>query len=237
MRYHQRLSCLATFAGVVYAAPAMALNLVAPIGAANGCHPCVGGDLALSDMDYEMDDAAFGGDDDFSVDRTLLTGEIAYALSPRVDLLGQAGFIADSDIDGVDPDGKGFIVGVGVRGLAYQSGRMRVSPYGLLSYQSESYDDDDYNVEMTTHDLHVGGVVSFAVNDVVHPYGGVELVPISDGEVEVSVGRVDFSEDVEREDPLNLKVGSEFLLDALTMRAEATVIGESTMLASVGSRF
>lgn len=216
-------------AGLLASPSALAQMFTDPLSVA-GPRTQVAGVFSSSDIEYE--DA--GGTAD--IERKILGVEMAKGLSSAIDGFAQFGLIMDSSVDNFKDDGKGYTFGLGGRGLVHREATFRVSAYGAFTYQSEEFKGDNYEVDLTTYDLHGGGVIGFAATPKVMPYGGLDLVLLSDGEFKVkSKGRGTSKDDIERDNMVNFKLGSLFTLTSAIFRAELTIIGEKTFTLAAGT--
>jgi hypothetical protein len=220
---------MATFA----TSKAAAQTLVDPVMASGREKVRAGGYFGQAKITYE------GHHDDFDIERTILGGDVAYGATPDVDVYGLLGFIAKTEVEDLDDDGKGFLFGFGVRGRVYQQGRLRSSVYGQLVWTNEEVDGSqgatDYSLKISTQALHVGGIAGFAVAQRFMPYAGLEIVPYNDGEWRYKPkGGGGSKEDIDRDDILNLKFGAEVGFGQSTaVRAELTLLGETTFVAGI----
>ncbi len=183
--------------------------------------------LAFSDVDYD-NEKAYGNT---TIERTILAGSFAMKASSDFDFMGQFGFIMDSEFEGVDKDGSGFMFGAGIRTDVFPEGRAKVNAYGLFNYLSEKYSDIDLDVSII--ELHLGATMNYALNYKFQPFFGLELVPFSDGEAKMG----DYSGDFERDDLFNLKFGATMNLDKVNLQASLTAMAEQTFALSALMRF
>jgi hypothetical protein len=224
---------LAPVALALVAGRAAAQTLTDPTMASGRERVRGGGYFAQSKITYE------GHHHDFDIDRTILGGDVSYGATQDVDVYGLLGFVAKTEVEDLDDDGKGFVFGFGVRGRVYQQGRLRASAYGQLVWTNEEIDGSqggiDYDLKISTQALDVGGVAGFLVTQRFMPYAGVEIVPYNDGESKYKpkAGGSD-KEDIDRDDILNLKFGASVGFgQSASARAELTLLGETTFVAGL----
>lgn len=189
------------------------------------------GVFVSSEIEYESDDS------EFDVERKILGIELSHGVSREVDVIGQAGFIMDTEVERIDEDGDGFLFGGGARFEIAQSGSLRLLGFGLLSFQTEEIKDGSFKLELDTHELHTGVVSAFHISRTIIPYAGLDIILFDDGEAKASNGNFSSEDDVERDDMFSLKLGANLDLASVTMRPEVTILGEQTFLFAVGAFF
>ena len=192
--------------------------------------------LVNSSIDYEYDH------DSGDIKRKTIAFDLGHGVSDKMDAFGQFGFIFDDeakvfDAGGFSPEGKGFMFGGGVRGLAYRLHQVDLHGYGLFNYTSEEFEDKNGGVKITIkqhiYDFQGGLVGKYQINSDAAVYGGLELVFMSDGKADVKVSGGGTSDsDVERDDKMNLRVGAIFDVSSFAIRPELTLMGEETFMIS-----
>jgi|GEM_PF-3109033 len=220
------------------ASQAQAQMLANPTTVAEQGRAVGGGGFTVSKIEYD-----FSRDRD--VRRKILHGDVGFGLVHGMDLFGQVGFSFDSDIEDVDLDGKGFIIGFGPRFAVHQAGSLKVTAYGLLNFTMEEYEGEsgtsDIECDVDVTDLHLGGMATFAANNAVKPYGGLEIILNSDGDskCKVKVGSATASDknDAERDDQLNLHAGANILAGGLIVRPGLILAGETTFTLGIQTFF
>ena len=194
-----------------------------------------GGGFSVSTIEYD-----FGRDVD--VERKILFSEAGFGLARNLDLYGQLGVIFDSEIEDVDYDGKGYMIGLGARFMVHQANGLKVTAYGLLNFTMEEFEGENMSVDVSCDvditDLHVGSTVSFAANDTIRPYGGLELILSSDGDTKCRFksgsATATSKNDADRDDRLNLHAGLNFQASSsLIVRPALILAGETTFVISV----
>jgi len=180
---------------------------------------------------------------DGEIKRRYLFGGLALGVNDVVDLVLCGAFILQSEIEFFDHDDSGFIVGGGLRSRVWQRGSSALHAYGQVSYVDEDYGREPIlgelaNIEESTTGVEVLIGALYATSfDALTLYGGVEIVPYSDGELDIRVsgaGAADFFDetatiDLEREEIVSIKLGGEVQLGSVRLQADATLIGEQTI--------
>lgn len=194
-----------------------------------------------SDVDYDAG----------NLERTFISGSYSLPQSDKLNLFafGQFGF----DVE----DGDGFIFGGGAKGpLAFSSGtNINLHWYSQFAYLSEDYGtENNVSQKGSGYEILLGLVSVHSLDSNLTVWGGLEIIPLSDLEVEVvgtftgreefnladvqlgkaipSTGTVEF----ERDDMLGLRLGAEYgsLSFSLSLMNETTVmIGYRKPLGSV----
>lgn len=212
--------------------PALAQMIVDPAYTNGDNNSSVAPVLQASEIEYN------GHYEDFDIDRTILGVEFSMGVAPVVDIFGDVGLIAKTEIEDWDDDGQGFTLGAGGRGVVWSNHLLSVVVYGLYDYQRESFEGHrggrGWKFKMETWELHGGGTCTWLATPKVHPYAGVDHVLVDDGEGRSTYDGIagTAKTDIDREDIINLKVGSHFLLGKAILRPEATIMGERTITAS-----
>ncbi len=169
--------------------------------------------LSIAEIEYEAD---LGGDSD--VDRFILGIGGVYGLNEFLDIYLELGYTLEAELDS-GPDDTGFVVGTGIKGVVYRQDRFSVIARGGARFIDEDYGNGS---EGTIVDLELGAVARYALQNNFVIYGGVDLYPISEGEIEV--GGFDF--DVERESILGLRGGAAYRFNTFSINGELGILGE-----------
>jgi len=192
----------------------------------------VGFGLAISELDYDT------GSTTPEFKRKTLGVTFDYGVANRLDITGQFGYIMDLEIESNSDDGKGFVFGFGGRCLIHSSYQFRVYGYSFFAYQKEEIDRNSYGKsEITTYDLHLGGIVGFPLSPKMQPYLGLDLIPMDDGEIKTTIGSYSGKTDIERDDIVNIKLGLDAFFDNVLIRPELTLFGEQTIVLSAAFSF
>lgn len=196
------------------ALPASAQVLVAPQVVAPEGRLDVDAVLSLSEIEYDFDR---GGDGE--VERSILGAALGYGLGPNLNLYGELGYILEAELEHSDDDGDGVLLGGGVRGQLYQQNKFTLNGFGGLRLIFEDYGD---GADGELLEIPLGLLGRYAVHRDFGLYGGVDVVPISEGELDVPGGDRDF----DRDNPLGLRFGVDFALEPVLLNAEVAVISE-----------
>ena len=191
--------------------------------------------FGLTEVEYDSKDL-----DDPEVQRTWLGAYGAYGLNDRVDAYAAAGLIVKSEPQkNWDDSGSGFLMIVGARGLVARMEKADINAYGQLTYLTEDYGENNEQGAKTEADASITEVAAgvtaiYAVNPTWSVYGGLEVTPFSDGEVEASNrhGSQDF--DIERDSAFALRGGARVQLERFWLRGEVGLLGETTFLFAGG---
>jgi hypothetical protein len=213
----------AVLAAAVLVQSASAQLLIDPSGKAEVGQIEVAASLILNEIEYEIANSA-----ESDIEYTVIGAQAAYALNEMVDVFGALGFIAKAESD--TDDGDGFMLAGGVRAAVATMNAVAISAYAQVQYLSEDFDND---VEATVKELLLGVTGSYMLNDIVKLYGGLELVPYSDGEVETPRGDAD----VERDAMFTVRVGGTADVSGVLVRAELSLLAEQGITLGLGTRF
>lgn len=210
-----------TFAPVTYAE-----LLVDPSQKADRGGLEVGGIFMYSDVEYEI----------WDIKRLIAGGYAAYGLNEIIDIYTGVGYIIDADPSGWPDRDSGFILAGGVRALVYENDPMAVIVYSQLGYITEDYGTAHYSADGTLLELTFGGIFKYILNDQLSFYGGLELIPYSDGEVDFSGRSANF--DLERDKIVTVRGGATYHLDEnIWFRGGLAVGSETTFTFGVGYSF
>lgn len=254
MRLHtHRVSVMAAALAVsVLGLSAQAQLLMNPIGEAGTGKMEVSGGLSLFKADYEVEEMGISGSG--SIERQVAYGGLAYGINDKVDLTVGGGFSLKSELEDLGDDGTGYILAAGARANVWEKDAGSVHCYGQLSYIDEDYggyseEEYDYSyyggystystsidvsgslVELLGGVLYVYSATGFDV------YGGLELTPISEGDVDadatISDGYESESEtvsmDLSRDDLINLRLGAQAAVGSAFIQGDVTLVGEETI--------
>jgi hypothetical protein len=183
----------------------------------------IGPSLSLSEIDYKNED-----DNVFGVERNTIGLGVVGGITRNVSLLFQAGHTYESKFNESKLEGEGYMFGGGIGFEMYSHKRVTMVGYGLLNYVSDTYKLKNHRpkkeIKMTVTDLHLGWITLLRANQYISLFGGLDLVPYSDGKITYR----DYELEVERDDLVNLKLGMSFDLPSVTIKPEVTLIGEKT---------
>ena len=173
--------------------------------------------LSFSDVDYHFD---HGGTTD--VERTILGIAGSYGLDKQLDLYGELGFSARSKLDSGD-DGQGLLLGGGVKGLFYERGKLSILGLAGVRYLTEDYgggrDGQFFEVPLAL-------IFRGQLQPEIGIYGGVDVLPWTDGEIDGGRG----SSDLERDDVVGLRLGADYRIERIILNAEVSLISEESFL-------
>lgn len=182
--------------------------------------------LSFSKVEYKNEN-----DSTFEVKRKTLGLGLVYKVNPDVGVLFQAAHTLDAEFENSDlDDGEGYMLGTGVNFVMYNQGKLSLLGYGLINYVNDTYDKFKPKHEMDVTDIHLGMLMAVKANRTVTFYGGLELIPYSEG----SIKRGKYETDIERDEMLNLKLGLDFTFPNMNLKPEVTLIGEKTFTVSAG---
>ncbi len=177
--------------------------------------------LSGSEIEYELEDS--GGSAD--IDRTIVGIAAAFGLSPVLDLYGEFGYIVEAEVEGADGDDDGALLGAGVRGVMYKQDGLSVHGLAGVRFISEEYGD---GVEGELFELPLSVVLSGKVDPNFQLYGGLDLVPISEGDVDFPGAG---SADIERDDIIGVRFGGDYSWPSLTLNLEVALVSEESFTA------
>ncbi len=137
-----------------------------------------------------------------------------------LNLYGYGGFSFASELEPFSGDDTGFVVGGGAKYKAFENQHFHVNAFSELSYAADEFGG---GVEGTLFEFKFGGVISKDFTPRVGAYGGVLLVPFSDGEVDFGPATAD----IERDDTFGIFLGANFSFDRINIRPEVGLGNES----------
>src|SRR5262245_34447341 len=115
----------------LWSLPALSLSLADSSSTVGEKRTRVSGVFSASEIRYEFDDI------DRDVDRKIIGAELSRGVAASVDLFGQLGMITSTEVDTLDSNGSGYVIGFGARGQVYKKERLAVLIDGLYTYQHE----------------------------------------------------------------------------------------------------
>ncbi|MFW7379718.1 MAG: hypothetical protein ACOH5I_12975 [Oligoflexus sp.] len=200
-------------------APLQAYTSVA--SARGSQQPRFSGSLVLHDIDYQS------SNNDFAVDGDLLVFGYKTPVNPGFSFGLGLGLMLDGDLgtNQTIGDGSGFRFFVDGDFEVHRSNNNRfVGTFALVHDRFKFEQGAD--LEFTVTEIKFGGLMIHRMQNLAL-YGGLELVLYSDGSLENN----NFSTDIERDDRLNVRLGSSFALaPTVDLRLDLFLIGEQTLL-------
>lgn len=201
-----------------------------------------------SKTEYETEGGA-----NFDLDRNLFGASLGYNLGDDFIVFGDFGRVMTTElVDFRDFKGDGYLFGFGAATVAYQGQRGRVMVHAgfydwieTMKYKPDTAGAADVKADVGMYDFLVGTIFALKANPKFTPYAGLELFPLSQGEMkfkdqitEIGTGAnklaVKQTTKFKRNDVIDLKFGGEVTLDKFILRGEATMISEMTFLFSAG---
>jgi len=179
----------------------------------------MGPSLSLSEVDYENENG-----NTFTFKRKTLGFVLNAPLNSDIGALFQVGYTWKSEFDGGSDDGKGYVLGGGINGYFHKGANVSFVGYGILNYLSDEFKHRQWKTEMSTFDLHLGTLAVFSASRNFDIYCGLDLVPVSDGEMKTHTGKISY----EREDALGIKLGANIGIGKGWLRPEITLGNEKT---------
>lgn len=222
------LRVLLPIIAMFYALEAWADLFVNPAIVTGSMRGRIEGTVLSSEVKYETEGNGL------EIERNLIGFEGSYGVTPKVDLVGQMGFIAETKYDKIDKDGDGFVVGTGVRFELIKVPKVQLLGHAVFSYQKEEIEKDPVKLEIKTRELHAGLTTAILAAKNFVPYLGFSLVVLNEGEGTLTFPNFNETADIEREDVIALKLGLNIKIDALCIRPEVTMLGEKTVTLGVG---
>ena len=181
------------------------------------------GGLLFQDTSYD-----FEGNDSADVEGTILIGGYKASISPRLLLGGGVGLMIDGELGSTQKadSGQGFRLFADIAFEAHRFDRNKVIITGSFSHDRFGFEIANNDIDFTVTELKGGALIMHSV-DGFDLYSGLELVLLSDGEVEVANN----NSDAERDDRLNLRLGAAYNLSKfVALKAELLIIGEQSLL-------
>lgn len=180
--------------------------------------------LTLSSIPYEP---KLGND--FEIDRKVLGVGVILPLGAEVDADLGFGLILDSEVENINEDGDGYQLLFGVKSLVHRAGSMGVHVNGAFLLSSEKITDGSVTYEYDIKELHLGTTLAMVSSPKVQPYVGLDLAIMSDGESKVKSPGGTGKSKFERDDLFDLRLGLKLPLGKIGFKAEALLLGETTI--------
>ena len=175
--------------------------------------------LLFSEAEYDPDG---GGSQD--IERKIFGLAFGYGVHPSLDVYAELGYIIESELESVRDDDDGFMLGFGVRGQLYQQNAFKLKGFAGARYVDEEYGN---GIEGSLWELYSGITGRWELSREVGLYGGFDLIPYTDGEVDSRVG----SQDFDRDDPIGIRVGADFTLNnGVRLNGEIALISDESFI-------
>lgn len=198
--------------------------LIDPIGSAEDGTE-VGAAFTSSSIEYDVN-----GDDE--IDRTMLSAYAAFEAADEVDAFVAVAYSHKVEAEGINDDDAGIILAGGVRGVLPIDVDFDLRGYAQLAYIDETYLNKNGG-EVTGNGLELSiGALAVKELDEFEAYGGIELVPFGNFELETSGNRTG-SADLDRDSLFGLRLGARFDVDDFVIRGEVAFIGEQSFTVSI----
>ena len=252
------VSTIATSVLVWLALPADAQQIIHPARKASPGQLEFGAVAGLSMIEYDGD----GGEGSGDIDRKLMGGYGALGLMELVDVYGTLG-IFTAEPEDWDDTGAGWLIAAGARSAFKLNDQFSIHGYGQLQYLSEDYGETSESesgyyasasskmeATGTFKELLLGGAVRFTPVENLGVYAALELIPYSDGEVEVDASTtvsslyggthsesVSQTADIERDGLIGLRLGADLVVGQFYGRGELALLSETALLIGAGIAF
>ena len=212
---------LAAFLAIFAAAPAFAEILYNPALTLGPDRLAAGGSFTKSKVEMEARTS-------FDIERSFFAGEFHYGIDSDLRVLGQMGLSNKVEYENSD-SGDGYLFGVGAAMQVHRSGPTKFVLHGVLNYISEDFSSG--NVDATLVEIHSGLLAVHTMKNNFEVYGGLDLIPYSDGDIKpTGSSRVS----MERDDLFNLRLGAQFLPTPQTaINISLALISETTIHAGI----
>lgn len=231
-------SVLAT--AVIMAPQAFGELLVNPVAPLKASQAAIGASFVKSKIDYEISESR-------EIERTIFALEAQYGVKSNIEVFAQFGFINKMEYENVDEDGDGTMLGAGVRGTFLNKGPWAIQGYGLLNFTNEEIDTFKYRgidvkVKIDLTEFEGGVIAEYNSSNEFSFYGGIALVPYSDGDVKVTASIPTYSESgshsIERDDLVALRLGAQFAPSAaFVIHGGLAFMSETTFMGGAIYRF
>jgi hypothetical protein len=198
--------------------PSAAQVLIDPHGQSSVSGPALNVALSFSEIEYDADRGVEG-----EVERTILGAALAFPLQSPLDMYAELGYIAEAELEGSRSDGDGVLFGGGLRGLVFRQNLLTLHARGGFRFIFEDYGS---GTDGELAELELGLVGRYEVRPKLGLYGGIDLIPFSDGDLEVGNRKVD----IERDDPIGLRFGAEYGFNGIVLNAELALISEEAFI-------
>lgn len=176
--------------------------------------------LSFSDIEYDVD-----GGGDVEVERSILGAALSYGVHPAFNVYGELGYIVEAEVENSRSDGDGVLLGAGLNGEFFRQGQFSGHWLAGVHYLNEDYGS---GADGDVFELMLAATGRMQVIPEAGLYAGLELIPLSDGEVEARGGR---GTDVDRDNPIGLRLGADYTFEnGFRLNAEAAVLSEEVLL-------
>lgn len=181
--------------------------------------------LGLTETEYEYSDSNF----DVESERSTLSLGWHSSDDLPAQFFAQGGFTYDAELGAYE--GNGFNLGGGVKSHIGENEGVQFGFYALLNYLKDSYEFRNDDRDLSLLELHLATSARYQLNKKLEGYAVLEIIPYSEGEVELSSG---LESDIERDTLLNLKLGARLRLGkGMIFRPEIGLIGESSLVLGI----
>ena len=179
------------------------------------------------------------------MERTWLSFHDAVSLTDRLELLAAIAAILKAEAEGFDDEGDGFALAGGLRYRVWQQDASALQAYGQFLYLEEDYGHIDngsvrQDREATSSELTLGMLYLHEFAGQVTLFGGVELIPYSDGELEITIDnpvqRISEDLDAERDDIVGARMGLRAVLGSVIVQGEVALGHEESFRITLISR-
>jgi len=203
---------LLTVLSLVLASSASAQLLVSPHTKALKGELSIVPSLSIGEVEYES------GGGDFDIDRFIIGIGGVYGLNEMLDIYLELGYTLEAELNSGNDD-TGYIIGTGIKGLVYRQDRFSVIARGGARFIDEDYGNGS---DGTIVDLELGAVGRYALQNNLVIYGGLDLYPVSEGEIDAAGLDID----IERESIIGLRGGAAYRFDGFSVNGEFSIVGE-----------
>lgn len=172
--------------------------------------------LSFSEIEYDID-----GGGEAEIERTLIGVALAYGLHPSFDIYGEAAYIAEAEFENARGDGEGLLVGAGFDGEFYRSGRLQLRWLGGIHLISEDYGS---GTDGDLFEVLLGASARGQLTPEFGLYGGLDIVPVSEGEIDPRRGGdIDF----DRDNRVGIRFGADYTFpNAIRLNGEVAAVSE-----------
>ena len=191
--------------------------------------------VGFSSVSFDLDaDNANLGSDEGEVERQVFGVGVVYGLQPKLNLFGYFGYSMKSEIEGVDDDGQGFVVGAGGKLKVHEHNQFDFNVFTDFRFSSEDYGESaGADLSSTYFELKFGGIINAVLATNVSAFFGAEITPFSNGELEN--GKT--NSDLERDEIFGFIFGVNLFLDGVTIRPEVGFLNEKRLSMNIEFAF
>jgi len=173
---------------------AFAELLIDPVSSLQAHQSSLGLSFSKSKIDYDLGK-------NYEVERKIVGFYGQFAMKDALAAFAHFGVISDVEYERIEGDGDGHMIGVGLRGTAYRQDKLDIIAFGTVNMIDEKISDikkisglsvEGAGIKFKSNltELEAGALATYHTTPTFQVYGGLAMVPYSDGDSKFSGGFV-----------------------------------------------